>query len=74
MQLPEPYTKTNYINMKTITCIDCEEQFSGGSVDEVMKNMHPHYMEQHQDVMADATPEKRDAWMKELNQRFENAE
>lgn len=60
--------------MKIITCIDCEEQFSGETQEEVMKNMHPHYMETHKDVMAGANEEKKKEWFAELDRRWNEAE
>lgn len=59
--------------MKTITCIDCDMQFSGETKEELMKNMHPHYQEAHQDVMKAANEEKMKAWFVELDSRWNNA-
>ena len=60
--------------MKTITCIDCEKQFSGETKEELMNNMHPHYGTDHQDVMAQANAEKQAVWFAELDARWEAAE
>ena len=60
--------------MKKITCVDCEEQFEGETKEDVMKAMHPHYMEAHKDVMADANEEKKKAWFAELDKRWNEAE
>lgn len=59
--------------MKTITCIDCDKQFEGETQKELMENMHPHYMTDHKDVMANANKEKMEAWFAELEKRFNNA-
>lgn len=59
--------------MKTITCIDCDMQFSGETQEELMQNMHPHYMESHKDVMAGANEEKRKEWFAELTRRWDAA-
>ena len=46
-------------------CPDCDQSlevyYEGETAEEVMKNMHPHYMEAHKDIMASATPEKQQA-------------
>lgn len=52
--------------MKTITCLDCEEQFSGETKEEVMKAMMPHYMEVHKDVMDAGNEEKKQVWFAEF--------
>ena len=59
--------------MKTITCIDCDKQFSGETKEEAMKAMHPHYMEDHKDVMANANEENKKEWFAELDRRWEAA-
>lgn len=60
--------------MKTITCLDCDRQFSGESKEEVMQNMMPHYMEAHKDVMEAGNEEKKKEWFAEFQQRWEAAE
>ena len=60
--------------MKTITCIDCAEQFSGETVENIMEAMMPHYMNDHKDIMDAGTEEQRDGWFAELNRRFDAAE
>ena len=59
--------------MKTITCIDCEEQFSGETQEELMKAMMPHYGSVHKDLMERGTEEGKKEWFAEFNKRFEEA-
>lgn len=59
--------------MKTITCIDCEEQFDGVTKEDVQNLMLPHYMEHHKEVMAQANDEKKKEWFEEFNTRWEHA-
>lgn len=59
--------------MKTITCIDCDMQFSGETKEEVMQNMHPHYTQAHKDVMADGNEEKKKLWFVEFEKRWNDA-
>lgn len=59
--------------MKTITCIDCLEQFSGETAEAIMEAMMPHYMADHKDIMDAGTEEQRDGWFTELNRRFDSA-
>lgn len=61
------------IYMKTITCLDCEQQFSGESPEEVMQTMMPHYMSDHKDVMDAGNEEKKKVWFAEFNRRWEEA-
>jgi len=58
--------------MRTITCIDCDEQFSGETPEEIQQAMMPHYMEKHTDVMTASTPEKK-KWFAEFQRRFDTA-
>jgi len=53
--------------MKTITCIDCEEQFSGETQEELMKAMMPHYGSVHKDLMERGTEEGKKEWFAEFN-------
>ncbi len=59
--------------MKTITCIDCEEQFSGETPEAIMQAMMPHYMSDHKDVMERGTEEGKKEWFAEFNKRWEQA-
>lgn len=63
--------------MKELKCPDCdasvETTYVGASVGEIMKKMHPHYMEAHKDVMASATPETQQAWMASFQADFDVA-
>lgn len=60
--------------MKTITCIDCDEQFSGETPEAIQQQMMPHYKEKHADVMAAGTEEKMKAWFAEFEKRWNEAE
>ena len=61
--------------MKTLKCDLCDFAVGGSSFEEWMKNLMPHYMEAHSDVMSDtsrgATDKER--WMSENKKRFEQA-
>ena len=59
--------------MKTITCIDCDAQFSGNTPEELMQNMMPHYQNEHKDVMDAGNEEKRKVWMEEFHKRWNEA-
>lgn len=61
--------------MKTMKCDLCEANASGESFEAWMKNLMPHYMEAHADVINDSskTEADRDAWMAENRARFETA-
>ena len=59
--------------MKTITCLDCEERFTGATPEEIMEAMMPHYMDVHSDLMNEGDDGLRDGWFVELNQRFDEA-
>lgn len=48
--------------------------YEGNTVEEIMKNMMPHYKEAHADVMQNATPEKHQAWMADFSKAFEAAD
>ena len=56
--------------MKTITCIDCDQQFSGETPDAVMTAMLPHYMSDHKDIMQTNTPDSKKEWFAEFNKRW----
>ena len=59
--------------MKTITCLDCDQRFSGETAEHVMEAMMPHYMTQHPDLMNESAEGLRDGWFVELNERFDTA-
>ena len=59
--------------MKIITCIDCEEKFTGNTQEEVMKAMMPHYGSAHKDIMERGTEEGKREWFLEFNKRWEEA-
>jgi predicted RNase H-like HicB family nuclease len=59
--------------MKTLKCDLCEHTAQGGTFEEWMENLKPHYMEAHADVMND--PKNGEAemqkWMALNKKRFE---
>ena len=59
--------------MKTITCLDCEEQFSGETPTDVQMAMLPHYKEKHAEIIGSADEEGKKKWMEEFGKRWEGA-
>lgn len=63
--------------MKKMKCPDCDPSvetfYEGKTAEEAMKAMYPHYMEEHKDVIASATPEKKQAWMAKFKADFDTA-
>ncbi|MCA9354243.1 MAG: DUF1059 domain-containing protein [Candidatus Kaiserbacteria bacterium] len=60
--------------MKTIACLDCSQQFSGETPEEVMQAMMPHYMVDHKEVMEGGNEEKKKEWFAEFQRRWNVAE
>ena len=61
--------------MKTLACDRCGVTAQGGTFEEWMKALHPHYMQEHPEVMSDPdhTKEDREKWMAENKARFDAA-
>ncbi|MDP3697370.1 MAG: hypothetical protein Q8R55_05120 [Candidatus Taylorbacteria bacterium] len=61
--------------MKTLKCDLCNYEAQGGTFDEWMKNLKPHYFKAHADVMKDSSKTKEDMekWMVENKARFDAA-
>lgn len=61
--------------MKTLKCDLCDATTQGKTFEEWMKNLKPHYMQVHFDVISDPTKTKADMdkWMVENRVRFEAA-
>lgn len=61
--------------MKTLKCDLCEVTAKGETFEEWMKDLMPHYMQAHADVMNDPKngKEEQDKWMRENMTRFEAA-
>ena len=59
--------------MKTLKCDLCEVTAEGGTFEEWVKALHPHYTETHADVINDSSKTKEDMekWMTENKARFE---
>ena len=60
--------------MKKLKCLDCEEIFEAETSKEMLDKMHPHYMEKHQDIMAQGTEESKKDWFEKFNKKWEEAE
>jgi hypothetical protein len=66
--------------MKTLKCDLCDHEAQGGTFEEWMNAMKPHYGEAHADFMkeqSEKTPEEQQVgmkkWMKENQARFDAA-
>lgn len=61
--------------MKTLKCDLCEATAQGATFEEWMKNLMPHYMEAHAEVMNNPShsKEEMEKWMIENKARFEAA-
>lgn len=59
--------------MKTIICLDCDQQFVGETKEEVMHAMMPHYMERHKDIMEAGDDTKKKEWFVEFERRWNDA-
>ena len=60
--------------MKKLKCLDCEKTFKAQTSKDMLNQMHPHYMSEHQEIIKDGTDEKKKAWMEKFNKDWENAE
>jgi hypothetical protein len=60
--------------MKTLKCDLCEVTAEGETFEMWMKNLMPHYMVSHVEIMNDTSKTKKDQikWMQENKERFEN--
>ena len=54
-------------------CLDCDKEFTSETPEEAMQQMHPHYMEEHKDVMANGTEEDKKVWMEKFHKDWEAA-
>ena len=59
--------------MKTITCLDCNQRFTGETAEVVMEAMMVHYMTDHHDLLDPEAEEPRDGWFVEFNERWDAA-
>lgn len=61
--------------MKILKCDLCDHEVRAGSFNEWMKNLQPHYLRAHADVINDPNngPEQMQKWMNENKERFEEA-
>ena len=57
--------------MKTITCLDCDRQFTGETPEEVMEAMMLHYLNDHHEMLEGETEEPRAGWFVEFNKRWD---
>jgi len=60
--------------MKKIKCLDCDKEFSANTEKEALGQMHPHYMDAHQDVMKAGTEADRKVWFERFHKNWEDAE
>lgn len=60
--------------MKALSCPDCDKMYEAETPEALLEAMHPHYMEDHKDIIASASPEKKEAWMKQFYADWEAAE
>jgi fructose-1,6-bisphosphatase len=59
--------------MKTITCLHCEEQFSGATPEAVQMAMLPHYKEKHAEIISNVNEQDKKEWFREFSTRWEAA-
>ena len=59
--------------MKILNCDLCDHKAQGGTFEEWMKALRPHYMEAHADVVKDGSEEQREKWMSDNKARFDAA-
>ncbi len=62
--------------MKTLSCDMCDTTFDAETFEAWFKQMMPHYMADHADVMEaskNKTKEDGEKWMAEAKKRFEDA-
>ncbi len=59
--------------MKTITCLDCDEQFSGETPEQVQMAMLPHYKESHAEIIGSVDEDGKKKWMEEFRVRWDAA-
>lgn len=51
--------------MKKMLCIDCKKvSFQAETSEQMMKEMMPHYMKAHPEIMSGKSKETREEWMK----------
>jgi len=62
--------------MRKIKCLDCDHQFEIGAdtQEEAMKEMMPHYMEVHKEMMENGTEESKKEWMTRFHEAWVHAE
>jgi len=60
--------------MKKIKCYDCETTFSADTSEQVLNQMHQHYMEMHKDIISSANEEQKKVWMEQFHKDWEDAE
>ena len=59
--------------MKRITCLHCDETFTGETKEDVQMKMLPHYKLSHAEVMAKNTAETKEDWFREFDRRWDAA-
>ena len=59
--------------MKTITCLDCAEEFAGETPEAVQSAMLPHYKEKHAEIINAVDESGKKEWLAEFNRRWDAA-
>ncbi|NCP67064.1 DUF1059 domain-containing protein [bacterium] len=49
--------------MRTITCFDCDHNFSAETSEEVLKKLYTHYMAEHHEIITSVDEAGKKAWM-----------
>ena len=60
--------------MKEITCYDCEKVFRSETSEDMLNQLHAHYMEVHKEIITNVDEEGKKAWMKRFHEDWERAE
>jgi len=60
--------------MKKINCPDCDLEFQTETEKEALDAMHPHYMENHKEIISSANEEQKKEWMAAFHEKWEKAE
>jgi len=65
-----------YTYMRKIKCLDCDHQFEieADTQEGAMKEMMPHYMEAHKEMMAGQNEESKKEWMTRFHEAWVHAD
>ncbi len=59
--------------MKQMKCLDCGEMFKAKTPNEMMKEMMPHYMKKHSEMMKGQNKETQEEWMQRFDKEWKKA-